>query len=221
RLISHWDAPAYAFFEPIPKILKIGGNPVRRAHAFKCARPGCKKSVRRFLDTRDATSTSSLNRHAVSCWGKEAVDAAKKAADLDEVREKIVGGILKTGSITTYFKRKEGSAITYSHRQHTRIETRTEIAKWTGRPGYYLPSPSTVSRDVKTVFKRSRSRIARMLQEHKGALSFATDAWTSPNHRAFVAVTVHFEHKGMPVVLLLDVVEVPQSHTGVHLAAAF
>ena len=52
-------------------------------------------------------------------------------------------------------------------------------------------------------------------------MSFATDAWTSPNHRAFVAVTVHFEHKGVPIVLLLDVVEVAESHTGVHLAAAF
>lgn len=34
----------------------------------------------------------------------------------------------------------------------------------TGRPGQYVPSPSTVSRDVKRVFVRCRSRIARMLQ---------------------------------------------------------
>ena len=45
-------------------------------------------------------------------------------------------------------------------------------------------------------------------KEHEGALSFATDAWTSPNHRAYVAVTVHFETKGHPVGLLLDLVEV-------------
>jgi hypothetical protein len=24
-------------------------------------------------------------------------------------------------------------------------------------------------------------------------LSFATDTWTSPNHKAYVAITVHFE----------------------------
>ena len=34
----------------------------------------------------------------------------------------------------------------------------------TGRPEYYLPSPSTVSRDVKLVFANVRQRIARMLQ---------------------------------------------------------
>jgi hypothetical protein len=34
----------------------------------------------------------------------------------------------------------------------------------TGRPEYYLPSRSTVSRDVKEVFKRVRKRIAKMLQ---------------------------------------------------------
>jgi hypothetical protein len=34
----------------------------------------------------------------------------------------------------------------------------------TGRPEYYIPSPSTVSRDVKKVFAKVRNRIARMLQ---------------------------------------------------------
>src|SRR5882762_9561134 len=58
-------------------------------------------------------------------------------------------------------------------------------------------------------------------QEHEGALSFATDGWTSPNHKAYVAVTVHFENAGVPVSMLLDIVEVPCSHTGFNLAAAF
>lgn len=52
-------------------------------------------------------------------------------------------------------------------------------------------------------------------------MSFGTDAWTSPNHRAFVAITVHFEHAGTPVCLLLDVVEVARTHTGRNLAIAF
>ena len=47
-----------------------------------------------------------------------------------------------------------------------------------------------------------------MSKEHEGALSFATDAWTSPNHGAYIAVTVHFETKGQPVSFLLDLVEV-------------
>jgi hypothetical protein len=34
----------------------------------------------------------------------------------------------------------------------------------TGRPGYRLPSPQTVSRDVKSVFLKVRKRIAKTLQ---------------------------------------------------------
>jgi hypothetical protein len=52
-------------------------------------------------------------------------------------------------------------------------------------------------------------------------LNFATDAWTSPNHKAYMAITVHFAHKGAPVSMLLDLVEVAKSHSGVNLAAAF
>lgn len=60
-----------------------------------------------------------------------------------------------------------------------------------------------------------------MTQKHEGKLHFATDAWTSPNHRAYVAVTVHFELAGEAVCLILDVVEVAKSHSGINLANAF
>ena len=59
------------------------------------------------------------------------------------------------------------------------------------------------------------------MQEHEGALNFATDAWTSPNHKAYVAVTVHFEIEGKLVSMLLDIVELVCSHSGLNLAAAF
>ena len=36
-----------------------------------------------------------------------------------------------------------------------------------------------------------------------------------------MAITVHLEHKGEPLSMLLDVVEVAKSHTGANLAAAF
>jgi len=58
-------------------------------------------------------------------------------------------------------------------------------------------------------------------QEYDGKLSFATDAWTSPNHKAYVAVTVHFQKEGTPIAMLLDLVQVAESHTGVALAAVF
>jgi hypothetical protein len=43
----------------------------------------------------------------------------------------------------------------------------------------------------------------------------------SPNQRAYVAITVHFENKGSLISMLLDIVEVAQSHTGENLAGAF
>jgi len=36
-----------------------------------------------------------------------------------------------------------------------------------------------------------------------------------------MAITVHFEHYGHPMAMLLDLVEVPRSHTGASLAEAF
>lgn len=58
-------------------------------------------------------------------------------------------------------------------------------------------------------------------QEYDGKLSFATDAWTSPNHKAYVAVTAHLENDGVPLSMLLDIVEVARSHSGINLAIAF
>ena len=58
-------------------------------------------------------------------------------------------------------------------------------------------------------------------QEHYGVLSFATDTWTSPNHKAYIAVTVHFEENGVPISMLLDLVQVATSHSGINLAAVF
>jgi len=48
-----------------------------------------------------------------------------------------------------------------------------------------------------------------------------TDAWTSTNHHACVAWTVHFEHKGAMLAFLLDIVELLESHTGIGLEKAF
>jgi hypothetical protein len=58
-------------------------------------------------------------------------------------------------------------------------------------------------------------------QNYKGKLSFATDAWTSSNHKAYVAVTVHFEQDGALISMLLDLVQVAKSHTGLTLAVVF
>lgn len=58
-------------------------------------------------------------------------------------------------------------------------------------------------------------------QDYEGKINFTTDGWTSPNYHAFIALCAHLEYKGAPISILLDVVEVARSHTGVHLAQAF
>ncbi|KAG1723006.1 hypothetical protein EDB19DRAFT_1615502, partial [Suillus lakei] len=209
RFMKDWISPVYAFFDPIPKIVEENG---RRAHVFKCQGKGCKTTVKRYLDKGDARSTGNMRKHVRSCWGEEVLRAADEAKDANEVRKKIVGSVLRNGSITASFERKGKGKITYSHRQHTKAETKYGFQSLmkTGRPEYYIPSKSTVSRDVRLVFARTRQRIAKMMKEYAGRLNFSTDAWTSPNHRAFVAVLVHLEHNGVPLCFPLDVVEVPK-----------
>ena len=36
-----------------------------------------------------------------------------------------------------------------------------------------------------------------------------------------MAITAHFEYEGLPMAMLLDLVEVPRSHTGANLADVF
>lgn len=64
-------------------------------------------------------------------------------------------------------------------------------------------------------------RLTEVLKEYDGALSFATDAWTSLNNKAYVAVSMHFEREGVAMAMLLDVVKVARSHSGVNLAVTF
>ncbi|KAF9559743.1 hypothetical protein CPC08DRAFT_615692, partial [Agrocybe pediades] len=237
RLMKDWNAPIYAFFKPTPSIEYINDRRVHvfECVALKCHGKGTNtRLVNRYLDTADKNSTGNLRKHAKLCFGDDTIAAADATKDVTLARGilKKNPGQLKDGHLTEIFQQlgKGKGKVTYSHREHTKTERKAEIVRWvsesmrplsivadrgfnclmkTGRPGNtYIPSPSTVSRDVKQVFKKCRERIAKMLQDHEGALHFATDAWTSPNHRAYVAVTVHFEVKGVPISMLLDLVEV-------------
>ncbi|KAI0684076.1 hypothetical protein BC835DRAFT_1242500, partial [Cytidiella melzeri] len=229
RLQRKWNAVVYAFFCPEVEIIHSGN---RRAHVFRCAGSGCSKTISRYLDTHDSTSTKNLRNHVKTCkaWGENILTEAE-GLSVQEARSRIQN-IPRAGSITAAFARQGKGTVRFSTRQHTKDETRKRpfsIVKdrgfislmKTGRPSYWIPSPSTVSRDVKRVFARVRQRISNMLREHPGRINFATDAWTSPNHCAVIAITVHFEYGGVPLSLLLDVVEVTTSHTGEALARGF
>jgi hypothetical protein len=83
RLQKDWNAPIYGFFQQKPIISVVNG---RRCHEFICSAPMClgrgrnRRRVRRYLDTQDAKSTGNLHKHAVICWGEEAVKRARSAS---------------------------------------------------------------------------------------------------------------------------------------------
>ncbi|KAG1835928.1 hypothetical protein DFJ58DRAFT_670163, partial [Suillus subalutaceus] len=173
RLMKEWVSPIYAFFEPKPCIIEHDG---RRAHHFKCCTRGCKTMIRCTVH----------GKHVKACWGDDVLQTADQAKDAEEVRTRLLVESYET-SITASFERKGKGKVMYSHRQHTRTETKAEIIRWvaeslrpfkivkdrgfqslmkTGQPEYYLPSPATMSCDVQLVFTRTRQRIAKMTKAH-------------------------------------------------------
>ena len=160
----------------------------RQCHVFMCAAKSCMhklRGVRRFLDKGDAKSTSNMRKHAKRCWGPDIIALADKADNANEVHRTTIKGALNPQLITAAFERKGKGKVTYSHRQHTKTEARAEIVRWvseskrsfkivedcgfqsimkTGRPEYYIPCATTVSRDVKKAFMNVRKRMAKMLQ---------------------------------------------------------
>ncbi|KAG1783141.1 hypothetical protein EV702DRAFT_1191579 [Suillus placidus] len=127
RLMKEWNSPIYAFFDPTPNIETVDDHHV---HVFKCIAKGCKVQIRRFLDKKDAHSTSNMQKHVKTCWGNKVLQTAYEVKGLEEVRTKLIPGILCDGSITTSFECKGKGKVTYSHRQHTRPEMRAELVRW-------------------------------------------------------------------------------------------
>ncbi|KAG1808913.1 uncharacterized protein BJ212DRAFT_1280192, partial [Suillus subaureus] len=136
-----------------------------------------------------------------------------------------------SGSIFTAFARKDKEPVSYSHCSHTNPQVCARLVQWltesnrplniindralqdlltAGRPSIQLPSRFTISRDIKASFEKCSDQIGKLLREYPGRLHFATDAWTLPNHRAFVAWTVHLEFNGEMLCFLLDIVELAE-----------
>jgi hypothetical protein len=118
-MMKSWNTPIYAFYHPTPTI-KYDNQ--RRYHEFHCFKKSCDKTIRRFLDTSDSTSTGNMHRHTKRCWGKDILKLAMDATNADEAREALAK--LKDGSIAEAFNVKGKGKVTYSHRQHTKTETR-------------------------------------------------------------------------------------------------
>lgn len=118
----------YAFYSPIPEIEYRDG---RKCHIFRCTAQAnvtrCGHRIVRYLDTKDAQSTSNLRKHARKCWGEDVIKEADEAGTLDAARtllRKDAGSDKRNGSITSHFARQGKGRVTYSHRQHTKQESR-------------------------------------------------------------------------------------------------
>ena len=138
------------------------------------------------LSTSDATSTSNLRKHAIQCWGKDIVDAAKAAGSAEGAR-----GVLKKkenlhdGSIAIEFERIGKGKPTYSIHPRSKFEIWADHISWMseskrpfnlvsdagyhrvmkkGHPGHYIPSDQTIRRDLHHVFVKSQEKIAKRLQ---------------------------------------------------------
>ena len=113
----------------MPSIVTIDGQ---RVHEFTCTTSGCKgrgrnpRIVRRYLDTSDRNSTGNLRKHARLCWGDENVLGADACGNLDNARDGLDNAKkLKDGSITAAFDRKGKGNVTFSIRQHDKVQTRS------------------------------------------------------------------------------------------------
>ncbi|KDQ65205.1 hypothetical protein JAAARDRAFT_116380, partial [Jaapia argillacea MUCL 33604] len=137
-----------------------------------------------FLDKGDAASTGNMIKHVKSCWGEYTyrhILGNQEYQGCPRICEDLQGA----GLIDVTFEKKGGGKICYSHQQHTKTEAKVEIVRWlaeslqpfkivkdcgfqwlmkTGRPEYYILSPSTILRDVHWVFANCWQRMAKMMR---------------------------------------------------------
>ena len=121
QLSKDWKSPIYAFYHPIPDVAYVNEW---CCHEFKCAGRGCKYKARRYLDTKDKSSTGNLIKHVRACWGEEAWAVANKCKDAAEARVVVTKPLAKNGSITKVFKRLGKKVVAYSTQMNSKSETR-------------------------------------------------------------------------------------------------
>jgi ribosomal protein S27E len=89
-------------------------------------------------------------------------------------------------------------------------------------PGFGVPSGDTIRNSIDKHFGKTMERVRAMLKDAPGRLSFAVDAWTSPNTHAFLGITVHWIDADWQLrSMLLNIAPISDSHTGKHLSTIF
>jgi hAT family C-terminal dimerisation region/BED zinc finger len=89
-------------------------------------------------------------------------------------------------------------------------------------PRAKMPCANTICRDIGHQFKEEQARVAAVLRDAPGRLSFAVDAWTSRNAHSFLGITAHWiDAEWLPRHVLMDIPPLLGSHTGVNLCHTF
>ncbi|TFY69695.1 hypothetical protein EVJ58_g269 [Rhodofomes roseus] len=182
-----------------------------------------------------------MRKHIKACWGAEVLAMADTIGSAANARDGIKT-YQQTQDIKVVFGNVGKKTVTFSMCERTFLKTRTEIVHWVlesmrpfniikdrgfnclmkmGHPEYRLPLPTTVGRNICKVYEHMAGHVAQMLKDYNSDLNFTTDTWTLPNGKAMVAFTVHFKYKGAPMSLVLDVLEVTVSHSGLNLTDVF
>ncbi|KAK7015919.1 hypothetical protein VNI00_018991 [Paramarasmius palmivorus] len=223
RHLKGWKSPIYGFYEK-PFYEECG--PLKQpTHTFRCT--ACKLDVRRYQDTADANSLSNLRKHVIHCCGGQAV---KAIIDSGETPDKVQAKVGDKKGVNLDIKGLFDNQRKADHEHSSMIKALTKdivlnvsagSPRITRCPHYWLPHPMVVLRDTKTAFAQTRKRILKMLCEYQGDIHFTTDAWTSGNHKSFVAITAHIILKGQQTTILLDFLELAKSHTGITLTQEF
>ncbi|KAF9001213.1 hypothetical protein BDZ89DRAFT_968687, partial [Hymenopellis radicata] len=222
-----WTSSIYVFYEELVVAIYNG----RKAHMFKCRARGCTYSIPRYQDVKlkDRNLPSNLRTHSKSCWGESIVKEANGTSR--EGAEKALKKHDKhpDKDIKSFFSeqaRRKG-VKTFSTHSDTPAEARSVISAFvdgrpfnivkdrmyvdlqkTGRPEYYIPHPTTMSRDVKTAFVRTRQEIVQLLRNYDGDISFEFDGWTSENHGAYGALCADIIVDGEVQTILIDFIKI-------------
>jgi len=85
--------------------------------------------------------------------------------------------------------------------------------------GGVIPHSTTMRRHIVLEFRRQKHLIISHLAKAASKVHLAFDLWTSPNYCGFNGVVAHYiDNTGHQIALLLSLVEMNSSHTGVNIA---
>ena len=89
-------------------------------------------------------------------------------------------------------------------------------------PTTKIPTADTIKSHIMNFYEDDKEKIKDILKNLSGKISFTTDCWTSPSSKSFMSITAHFIDNDWKLQhLLLDFIEINDSHTGQNLKNAF